>query len=156
MKQLTWKLVLPLTIISFVTFTKWWYVIIDESSETLTGFPFPFVCPGWHTSLSLQIFVLELIVDIIVYFAIWFFAILTATKFLNPIHVPKFVTITLLLTSGIFTGTLTLLAINPDNTYTATRPFDIEIMETGYRFMWQEKVRPDYDQYNNDKNKEGE
>jgi hypothetical protein len=105
------------------------------------------VCPGWHTSLSLQIFVLELIVDVLVYFSFWFFIIMIATKTVKSFRVPKSVTITLLATSGLFTIILTLLAINPDNIYTATRPFDIEIMETGYRFMWQDGTRADYDKY---------
>ncbi len=144
MKQLTWKLVLPLTIISFTIFTKWWHVEIDDYREILSGFPFPFVCPGWHTSLSLQIFVLELIVDILVYFSFWFFIIMTVTKIVKPFRIPKPMTITLLATSGLFMTVLILLAINPDNIYTTTRPFDIKIIETGYRFMWQEETRPEY------------
>lgn len=145
MKQLTWKLALPLTIISFTIFTKWWHVEIDDYREILSGFPLPFVCPGWHTSLSFQIFVLELIVDALVYFSFWFIIIMTASKTVKSFRVPKSVTITLLATSGLFTIILTLLAINPDNSYTTTRPFEIEIMETGYRFMWQDVTRPDYD-----------
>jgi hypothetical protein len=150
-KHLTWKLVLPLTIISFAIFTKWWYVEIDDYREILRGFPIPFVCPGWHTSMSLQIFVLELIVDVLVYFLFWFFIIMTATKTVKSFYVPKSVTITLLVTSGLVTIILTLLAINPDNIYSTTRPFDIEIMETGYRFMWQDNTRPDYDKYSDTK-----
>jgi hypothetical protein len=146
-KHLTWKLILPLTIISFTIFTKWWYVEIDDSREILNGFPLPFVCPGWHTSLSLQIFGLELIIDVLVYFFFWFFIIMTATKTVKSFRVPRAVTITLLTTSGLFMIILTLLALNPDNIYTATRPFDIEIMETGYRFMWQDEIRPDYHKY---------
>ena len=138
MKQLTWKLVLPLTIISFVMFTKWWYVEIDDYRETLTGFPFPFVCPGWHTSMSLQIFVFELIVDVLVYFAFWFSVILIATKTLKSFQVHKALTIILLTTAGLFTGVLILLATNPDHVYTTTRPFDIKVKDTGYRPLWKE------------------
>lgn len=144
MKQLTWKLVLPLTIISFTIFTKWWHAEIDDYREVLKGFPLPFVCPGWHTSMSLQIFVTELIVDILVYFLFWFFIVMTAAKTIKSFCVPKPMTIILLATSGLFTIALILLAINPDNIYTTTRPFDIKIMETGYRFMGQEETRPDY------------
>jgi hypothetical protein len=146
-KQLIWKLVLPLTIISFTIFTKWWDVEIDDYREILKGFPLPFVCPGWHTSLSLQIFVFELIVDVLVYFSFWFLIIITATKTVKSSHVPRVVTITLHATSGLFTIILALLAINPDNVYTTTRPFDIEIIESGYRSMWQDRISPDYDKY---------
>jgi hypothetical protein len=34
-------------------------------------------------------------------------------------------------------GTL-VRATNPDNIYTTTRPFNIEVVESGYRFIWQE------------------
>jgi hypothetical protein len=138
LKRLTWKLLLPLTIISFTIVTKWWHVEVDGSQEILRGFPLPFVSPGWHTSLSLQLFVFELIVDILFYFSFWFFIIVIATKIVKPFHIPKPVTITLLVTAGLFMVVLLLLAINPDNIYTTTRPFDIEVKETEYRFMWQD------------------
>ena len=136
---------MPLTIISFTIFTKSWQVEIDGYRNILWGFPLPFVCSGWHTSLSLQMFVFELIVDVLVYFLIWFFIAIIATKTVKSFHVHKSVTITLLAISGVFTIILTLLAINPDNIYTTTRPFDIKIMETGYRLMWQDNIRHDYD-----------
>jgi hypothetical protein len=97
--------------------------------------------------MSLQIFILELIVDVLVYFSFWFIIIMTVTKTVKSFRVPKSMAIILLATSGLFTIILTLLAINPDNIYTTTRPFDIEVMETGYRFMWQDETRPDYDKY---------
>lgn len=137
MKQLTWKLVLPLTIISFGTVTKWWDVKVDDYSETMIGFPFPFVCVGWHTSLSLQIFVLEFIADVFVYFGFWFSVTLIATKCLKSFQVSKTTTIVLLTTTGLFMTVLILFGINPDNIYSTTRPFDIEIIKTGYAFMWE-------------------
>jgi hypothetical protein len=130
-----------------MVFTKWWSVKIEDYMEILRGCPFPFVCPGWHTSMSLQIFVLELVADIFVYFLFWFLIILTATKFTKQFRVAKIVTITLLVTSGLFTVVLILLALNPDNIYTTTRPFDIEIKDTGYRFMWQDRTQPHYGKY---------
>ena len=147
MKQLTWKLVLPLTIISFTIFTKWWHVQADDYQEILRGFPLPFVCPGWHTSLSLQIFVLELVIDIFAYFVFWSSMAFIVTKTAKSFRMHKAVTITLLTTAGLCTIALILLAINSDNIYTATRPFDIEVKETGYRFIWQDQTRPDYQKY---------
>jgi len=72
-KQLTWKLILPLTVISFATCNKWWYVFpVDAPDTMLTGFPFRYVGPDWHTSMSLQIFIMEFAIDILVYFTFWF------------------------------------------------------------------------------------
>ena len=137
MKQLTWKLVLPLTIITFGTVTKGWDVIVDDYSETLKGFPFPFVSPGWHTSLSLQIFILELLTDIFVYFALWFSVTLIVFKSVKSFHVSKTATVILLTTSGLVMTGLIIFAINPDNIYSATRPFDIHVKETRFQFIWQ-------------------
>jgi len=62
MAKLISSLVLPLTIIFFGAITKWRYVAVEDGpNEFLHGFPLPFMCRGWHTSLSLQIFVSELV-----------------------------------------------------------------------------------------------
>jgi hypothetical protein len=128
-------------------FTKWWYVQVDDYREILKGFPFPFVCPGWHTSLSLQIFVLELVVDLFVYFAFWLSVTFVATKAITSFRLHRVVTVILLTTAGLFTLGLILLAINPENVYTTTRPFDIEVKETGYRLIWQDETRAEYNEY---------
>ncbi|MEM6768710.1 MAG: hypothetical protein AAF655_27470, partial [Bacteroidota bacterium] len=61
MKQLIWRLVIPLTIISFFLVTKWWFVAVEDAPDSwMYGFPFPYLCEGWHTSLSLQVFLKEL------------------------------------------------------------------------------------------------
>ena len=57
-------LVLPLTIILFGTITKWRYVYVEDGPDDfLYGFPLAFICTGWHTSMSLQIFISEIIFD---------------------------------------------------------------------------------------------
>jgi hypothetical protein len=136
MKQLTWKLVLPLTPISFVLIRKEWHVEIEDlGNETLTGFPLPYVCPGWHTSLSLQIFVFELVINVLTHFAFWFFIISLLNKSFKSFKVSRIATIILLSIAGFFMFFLILLAINPDNIYTIKRPFDIKIKET--YFLWE-------------------
>lgn len=87
--------------------------------------------------MSLQIFVIELIIDIITYFTFWFLIILAISRINRALVVPKFVTIILLSTAGLFAIVLMLFAVIPDNIYTVTRKFDIDIKETGYRFVWQ-------------------
>ncbi len=97
MKKLAWKLVLPLTIISFVVFTKWWIVdVVDGPQETLIGFPFPYNCPGWHTSLSLQIFVWPLMIDLLVYYTFWLVLIFVINRYVREIRPSKSVTTTFL------------------------------------------------------------
>lgn len=148
MKPLTYKLVLPLTLISLVTFTKWWFVrYIDGPTEVITGFPLPFVCRGWHTSLSLQIYITELVIDIFTYFSFWFLIIYLINKYIKPIKVPRFLSIALLSLSVLICIPVGFMAFNPDNLYTITREDEMEIFETGFRFIWEEPVEPDYSKY---------
>lgn len=71
--ELLIKRIVPFTIISFVLITKKWYTLPIDAPETVfAGFPLPYVCNGWHTSLSLQFFVLNFLVDFLVYFLFWF------------------------------------------------------------------------------------
>lgn len=152
MKQLTWKLILPLTIISFGTITKWWYTLPVDAPDTLySGFPFPFVGDGWHTSMSLQIFVIELIADILIYFLIWFAIVFCINKYLTKIKTYKIVTIGLWTISGIIIIGASYIASFPENIFHFKRPYDMEIMETGYKFLWQHTERPDYYKYHPEK-----
>jgi hypothetical protein len=155
MKQLTWKLVLPLTIISFVIFTKWWYVIVvDGPDEILTGFPVPYMCPGWHTSLSLQIFVSGLIIDLLTYFTSWLILTFIVHQFVIKIRLNKTLTIILLTVAGLLTAGMILIGSNPDNIYTYERDFEIEKLESGYKFIWENQTRPDYYKYHPEIRKE--
>ena len=152
MKQLSWKLVLPLTVISFTVFTKWWYVLPPEAPDSMMiGFPLPYVCDGWHTSMSLQIFVFELLIDLISYFSFWFLIVFCIDKFLLKIKLYKIVTILLLTTGVLFTSGLTFIALMEDNLFYAKRNFDVDVLVTGYKFMWDGNTRPqnfDFNLYN--------
>jgi hypothetical protein len=59
----------------------------------------------------------------------------------------KIVTIALWTLAGFVLGGATLIASNPDNLFYVKRPFDMDVMETGYKFMWQHTERPDYYKY---------
>jgi hypothetical protein len=145
MKSLIFKIGIPLTIISFATLTKWWYALPVDAPDTMfTGFPFPFVCDGWHTSLSLQIFVTEFVADLMTYFLIWFIILFCINRFVAKLKVHKAVTISLWVVSGLIIAFATLLASNKDNLIFMKRPFGMEIMETGFQFGWQHIERPDY------------
>ena len=139
---------MPLTIISFGTFTKWWYTLPVDAPDTLySGFPFPFVGDGWHTSMSLQFFVIELIADIFIYFLICFSIVFGINKYLIKIKTHKIVTIGLWTISGIIIFSAAFIASFPEHVFYFNRPYDMEIMETGYKFFWQYTERPDYCSY---------
>ncbi len=148
MKNWVLKLVLPLTVISFGTFTKWWYALPVDAPDTMfTGFPLAYTCPGWHTSLSLQIFVTEFIIDILFYFLFWFIIVFFISRFLTKLKTNIWVTIILWSISGLFIAFGTLLTANNDNIFYIKRPYEMEVLQTGYEFIWQQTERPDYNKY---------
>ena len=148
MKQLTIKLVFPLTVISFATITKWWYTLPVDAPDTLySGFPFPFVGDGWHTSMSLQFFILEFLGDFAFYFFFWFIVVFCSNRFLTKIQTHKILTIGLWTISGLIIFCATYIASFSENEFLLKRDYEMEIMETGYKFGWQRTERPDYNKY---------
>ncbi len=148
MKLLTWKLVLPLTAISFAIFTKWWYVLPEDAPDSMmVGFPLPFICDGWHTSMSLQIFVAEFVFDLFIYFLCWLLIIFIINRYLIKIKMPTIVTVLLLSVVVLIIAATTFVMARPEHIYTLKREFSIEIMETGYQFNWQPADRPDFYKY---------
>ena len=145
MKRLTLTIVIPLTIISFSAITKWWYALPTDAPDTMfTGFPLAFVCEGWHTSLSLQVFMTEFLMDLLIYFLFWFVLFFCIDRFAIRIKTHKIVTDCLWIFAGLFAAFWILVAINKDNLFYAKRPFEMKVMETGYKFFWQNIERPDY------------
>lgn len=148
MKSLILKAVMPLTVISFATITKWWYALPIDAPDTLfTGFPLAYTCPGWHTSLSLQLFITEFIVDILSYFLFWLVLLLFIDHFLIKIRPYKWLTIGLWFLSVFITVFGIISATNKENLFYIKRPFDMQILETGYTFTWQKTKHPDYYEY---------
>ena len=143
-------------LIMFTIFTKWWYVLVlDGPDEILLGFPLPYICDGWHTSMSKQYFVLELIVDLLSYFTICFSIVYIINKFMIMIKPHKIVTITLVGLAVISLAWNILLASNPDNVFHMDRNFSMKTIETGYKFIWQKQERPDATIYYPEKGEDG-
>ena len=148
MKGLTWKLILPLTVISLATFTKWWYVLpVDAPDTMMAGFPLPFVSDAWHTSMSLQIFLFEFTVDVLIYFSFWFLLIFIINRYITKINVPKILTVTLLSLTGLVLVITIVIASMPDQIIKAKRDWDMQVMVTGYKLAWKHQDRPDFHKY---------
>ncbi|HEU5164171.1 MAG TPA: hypothetical protein VFU29_01455 [Chitinophagaceae bacterium] len=145
MKKLTLKLILPLTIISFIIFTKWWYVlVVDRRDEIMYGFPLIFTCRGFHASLSSQVFIVEFMIDLLVYFLFWFMLVYMANRFLFTIKLHKALFIPLVTVTFISLGFAIFIASKLENQFFLKRDFEIEKMKTGYNLIWQKQIRPDY------------
>lgn len=148
MKQLIFKLILPLTLFSFIFVTKWSYVKVEDGpDEVLHGFPLPYRCPGWHTSMSTQYFLTEMVFDLLVYFLFWLVLIYLVNRLLFTLKPHKFTVIVLWFVTGLTLCLPVLLATMPDNVFQAKRDFNYEEIDTGVQFMWDSESKSDY--YNN-------
>ena len=147
-KQLTRCLILPVTIISFGTFTKWWYVLPDDAPDTMmSGFPLAFISDGWHTSMSLQIFILELVVDFLFYFLIWFLLIILIHHYIIQIKIAKILTgILWILSTIIFVFAIWISSL-PDQVFKIKRDWNMQVLVTGFKFVWKYQDRPDIGKY---------
>jgi hypothetical protein len=139
MKELIKKLILPITIISFALVTKWWYVLPTDARETFFwGFPFAFVGEGWHTSGSLQFFILEWLADLCIFFLFWLGIFYVLNQVAECIMPPKWIIRAL--------WTLSLLVILGYGVVIACsypifklkRDWDWEVIGSGYKFIWQQ------------------
>ena len=141
MKSLTWKLILPLAVILFFSFSRWVCAkVVDAPNSILQGFPLPYTCPGWGSSMSIQFFVAEFVIDLLVYFFFFFIAIYLVNRFICRVRVHKVAVITLYIIAG-FALSLQVLMYSIDTTFYLHRSFDIKIIQSTYGFFWQN--RPD-------------
>jgi len=150
MTKLAFKFVLPITILCFATMTKWWFALPTDASGTyFIGFPFPYACNGWHTSMSIQFFILELLVDFLVYYLFWFLVIYLVQKIFKPLVIGRIFSFVLIGLSIIVLGLAAFIMSNKDNLFYFKRPFEVGIFETGYKFMWQKdkQVNAEYYQF---------
>lgn len=136
------SLVLPLTIIFFGIIVHWRYVSVEDgANEFLYGFPLAFMCRGWHTSLSLQIFVSELVFNFLVYFTVLLIAMLLINRYLKPIIVKKslkFGLYAIAILTVLFYG---FLFSNPNNIFKTKRDFNYKEIRSGVKFLWQKDKR---------------
>lgn len=126
----------------------WRYVLtIDGPDEILTGFPLPYICPGWHTSLSYQIFIGELLFDFLIYFALCFLIIFLIDKYLWKIKINRIITIIIYIVSVFLISDPIYIMGFDTHVYKITRDFKIKTLVTGIKFKFKNVDRPDLDKY---------
>lgn len=143
-KQLIVRLILPLTIISFAAFTKWWYVLPEDAPDTMmAGFPFAFVADGWFTSMSIQFFIAEFIADFILYFLFWFLIVLIIKREYIHFNVSKVIT-KILWTLTVVTILFGILFFTISEKHILVkRDWNRKVIASGYKFTWIYKKRPE-------------
>jgi len=138
MKQLTVKLVLPLTVIAFFVFTKWTCAQVDDAPNSLMqGFPLAYTCPGWGSSMTTQFFVSEFAIDFLIYFLSIFIILYLIDRFIMRIKPYKAVSITLFIIAGLVLCLQILFYNTLETTFYLHRWFSIKEIQSGYAFFWQ-------------------
>lgn len=108
----------------------------------MVGYPIAFVSDGWHTSMSLQIFVSELVVDFCIYFSIWFVLIFFVKRLVIKMDISTLLTGMLWACSTVIFAMAIWVASNPDHIIQIRRDWDMKILDTGYKFTWTHKDNP--------------
>ena len=125
------RLILPLTLISFGVITKWWFgIAIDAKDVFFEGFPLIYKCEGFHTSMSTQYFIFELMINLITYFLFWLVVIFLTTriwKFNVPLKIVKIFWIGY----GVLFLGFVFLSIDLNDVYLKKRNFEVVIFDTG-------------------------
>lgn len=85
---------------------------------------------------------MEAIVDFLVYFLFWLVVVVYINKFWKPIKISRILTIILAGLTGISLAGSFLIAGNPDNIFYLKRNFKMEVLETGYKCIWQDRPQP--------------
>ena len=118
MKKELFKLIIPVSIISFIVFTKWWYVsVVDTPNSIMIGFPLAYSCNAWHTSMSQQFFLLEFIFDFLVYLMFWTILFFGFDKLILEINTTKIVNRILILISSLLMTASLILVFMPENLF---------------------------------------
>jgi ABC-type transport system involved in multi-copper enzyme maturation permease subunit len=148
MRLLTWRFILPITIVSFGIFTKWWYVLpVDAPDTMMIGFPLAFAGDCWFTSMSLQIFILEFVVDFLIYFLFWFLITMLINRYLIRIKIARILTGILWILSAIIFSVAVWIASYPEQYFKMKRDWDMKVLVTGYKFTWTHQDRPDFKKF---------
>ncbi|GGZ64808.1 hypothetical protein [Mesonia mobilis] len=131
MRKLIFRLTLPLTLILFGIITKWSFgIVIDGTDEFFYGFPLIYKCDGFHTSLSTQYFLTEMVIDFPIYFAFSFIITWTINRFWK-INIPKLISKIFWIGFGILFLGFLYLSNNLDDQYKLKRSFDVKIFDSG-------------------------
>ncbi len=144
MKKQIVQLTLALTSIYMYSVTKWWYTLpVDGPDKLYWGFPIAFMGEGFHTSMSLQFFVLDFMADFLLYFTLVLWLVLAFTKWFPAVQIPKKVTKIVWVLSLVLLIGLSLIVSTSNPIIKITRNYDWKVLKTGSVYLWQKTPRPE-------------
>lgn len=154
MKKLVFRLVFPLTFISYMIFEKWWFVIIvDGPDKKAYGFPLINCFDSLASSLEHYYFIFETVVNISVFTLFWFVIVYAIDRYIFKILISNILAKISLGLLTIYLFAFTLISINFNTRFFLKCDFDVEaVIETGYHFTWT-GFQPDYSKINDEQGK---
>ena len=127
MRQLIFRFTLPLTLLSFALITKWWYGIVIEAKDVFFyGFPLIHKCEGFHTSLSTQYFLFEMLLNLLTYFTISLVITLIINRFWK-IRVATLAAVVFWVGFGIFMSGVIYMSNEMDDRFLMKRDFQVKV-----------------------------
>jgi hypothetical protein len=150
MKKLVFRLVFPLTFISYMIFEKWWYVIIiDGPDKTVYGFPLINCSQSFASSMELYYYVLETVINIAAFTIFWVIVVFLINKYIFSITISKLLAKISLLLLCLYLIAFIYISIEFNTMFSFKRDFDVKVIEKGYHFIWTD-FKPNYGKINDE------
>lgn len=144
MIKIVFNWALPLSLLSFRLISKWWYGnVIDGSDEFFLGFPFIYKCRGFHTSLSTQYFLMEMVSNFLCYLIFWCivgYMIRRKISFSPPQAIIRLFWFCF----AVYVLGFIHLSKEMDDRFSLYRDFDVEIIDTGIAVFESHPTRNTY------------
>lgn len=145
MNKLIFRLVFPLTFISYIMFYKWWYVQIEDWVDVkMYGFPLINCSPTTVSSMQFQYYVLETIINILSFFTFWLALVFIVNRFIKPILISTIFGKTSLVICSLYVITHTYFDFAMNTKYLIKRDWNIEVIDKGFLWFWQSAPELDY------------
>lgn len=152
MKKLIFSVVFPLTFISYFLFDKWWYVlIIDAVDVNMHGFPLINCSPTLTTSMEFEYYVFETIINVSSFFTFWLLIVFSINRFIKPIFISNLIGKICSVLLGLYLIGFTYFSIEFNTRFYFKRDWDIEIMDSGFEWIWQSPPTLDLNKYRPEK-----
>jgi hypothetical protein len=153
MKPLITRFVLPLSLIFFMVFTKWWQVETDLAVNYLYGFPLAYTAPCIGGGRCVQYFLLPLAVDLVVYFLVVLLFTWLIYRF-HQLQIPSSIAYLLWAINVLYyIPSVAYKNAKADNQFYWQKEFTVfRVVHTGYFFIWEEDPIVDYSKYQSARN----
>ncbi|TCN52623.1 hypothetical protein D0809_00810 [Flavobacterium circumlabens] len=144
-KKVILNLALPLSIITFILFTKWWIAdVVDGTDGVMYGFPLIYKSPAFYTSMAEQYFIMELLIDFLFYFAFLSTILFLINIYISEIKIKRNLLRFIYVIAVLLLGVEILFATVFETSFSIKRDFDIKIKQTGFKFYFSNEERNEF------------